>query len=122
MSESYIEWHEDELEDMLNTPEGLVGEFLTELMMKMATVAKAGAPIQKPQNFSWGKKYSTSYMPWSGGYTKAHTVPHMGYTKGGHLFGGVNAPYGPTLFLEKPARQLKHSYPFMTTALYSLSI
>lgn len=120
--DSRIEWDETELEAMLNSPDGPVGEELEELSTKAAAVAKALAPVQKPENFSWGKKRSTSYMPWSGGYTKSRTVPHMGYTQGGTLYGGVNTPWGPTLFLEKPARQMHRSYAFMTTALYSIEL
>ena len=122
MADSYITWSHDELEQMLNSPDGLVGKMLEDLAARATMVAKAAAPTQKPENYSWGKKRSTSYMPWSGGYTKARVVPHMGYTKAGILFSGVNAPYAPTLFLEKPARQMHTSHPFMSTALYSISI
>lgn len=122
MADYNIHWDEEALEDMLNTPEGPVGQLLQELSMKAALIAKAAAPTQSPRTFSWGKKNSSSYMPWSGGYTKARIVPAMGYTKGGTLFGGVNAPYGPTLFLERPARQMHRTYPFLTTGLYSISV
>lgn len=122
MGDSRIEWDDAELENMLNTPGGLVGEMLEDLSAQAASVAKGAAPVQTPRTYSWSKKYSTSYMPWSGGYTKANVRAHMGYTKGGTLFGGVNAPYGPTLYLTKPAKQMHHSYPFMTTGLYSVSL
>jgi hypothetical protein len=117
-----IVWDEEALEALLNSPDGPVGQMLAELASQAAAVARAAAPVQTPRTYSWGKKHSTSYMPWSGGYTKANVRAVMGYTKGGTLFGGVNAPYGPTLFLEKPAKQMHHSYPFLTTGLYSLSI
>jgi hypothetical protein len=117
-----IDWNERELEDLLNSPEGPVGELLEDLAQRAALAAKAAAPVQKPSSFSYGKKGSSSYMPWSGGYTKAKIRPVMGFTKGGKLFSGVNSPFGPTLFLEHPARQLHHPYPFMTTGLYSVSL
>lgn len=122
MADSYIKWDEAALENLLNSPDGPVGQLLEDLAARATSVAKANAPVQKPQNYSWGKKRSTSSMPWSGGYTKARIAPHMGYTRAGVLFSGVNAPLQPTLFLEKPAKQLHHKYPFMTTALYSLNL
>jgi hypothetical protein len=122
VADSYITWDEDQLEQLLNTPEGPVGQMLEDLAARATLVAKAAAPVQKPSSFSWGRKRSTSYMPWSGGYTKSRIVPHMGYTRGGTLFSGVNAPLRPTLFLERPARQMRRSYPFMTTALDSINL
>ena len=76
MADSYITWSHDELEQMLNSPEGLVGKMLEDLASRATVVAKAAAPTQKPENYSWGKKRSTSYMPWSGGYTKARVSFH----------------------------------------------
>jgi hypothetical protein len=122
VADSYITWDHDELEQLLNTPDGPVGLMLEDLAARATMAAKAAAPTQKPENYSWGRKRSTSYLPWSGGYTKARVVPHMGYTKAGVLFSGVNAPYAPTLFLEKPARQMHHRSAFMTTALYSINL
>lgn len=113
-----IKWDDVALEELLNSPDGPVGQYLTEKMMEMTAIATAAAPLQKPQNWSWGRR-SSSYMPRSMGYLKSNIRPHMGYTQKGTLFGGTNAPYGPTLFLEKPADQLHHSYPFMTLALYA---
>ena len=115
-----VNWREGELEDVLNGPGGLVGKFLQEKSEGMTDVALGAAPLQKPQNFSWGHR-SDSYMPDSMGFLKASIRPHMGYTKSGTIFAGVNAPYGPTLFLEKPARQLRRAYPFLSTALYSVT-
>lgn len=116
-----VNWDEAALEDLLHSIDGPVGQFLTEKAESMADLVKADAPLQKPQNWSWGKN-STSYMPRSFGYLKASVRPKVGYTKDGTLYGGVNAFYGPTLFLERPARQMHHVYPFMSDALYSVTI
>lgn len=122
MADSYITWDEAALEQLLNSPDGPVGKMLEDLGSRATMTAKAAAPVQKPSSYSWGRKRSTSYMPWSGGYTKARVAPHMGYTRAGILFSGVNAPYAPTLFLEKPAKQMHHRSAFMTTALYSINL
>ncbi len=114
INEAAVEW-------LTNSPDGPVGRFIEEKTIQMTAAAVAAAPIQKPQNYSWGP-HSTSYMPRSSGYLKSMIKPHFGYTRGGTIFGGVNAPFGPTVFLQKPADQLHHSYPFMTTALYSVTI
>jgi hypothetical protein len=115
-----VNWDETDLEDVLNSPDGLVGKYLEEKSEAMYQVALGAAPVQKPANFSWGKR-SDSYMPDSMGFLKSNIRPHVGYTTKGTLFAGVNAPYGPTLFLEKPARQLHRAYPFLSLALYSVN-
>lgn len=116
-----VKWDEAAIEDMLHSMDGPVGRFLAEKSLEMAAIAKAAAPLQQPKNWSWGRN-SSSYMPRSFGYLKNSVTPHMGYTKSGKLYGGVNATYGPTLFLERPADQLHHVYPFMSLALYSVTV
>jgi hypothetical protein len=116
-----IKWDDAELEWLLHSMDGPVGKFLEEKAVEMAAIAVTLAPVQQVKNWSWGKN-SSSYMPRSLGYLKSSVTPHMGYTRGGMLFGGVNAAYGPTLFLEKPADQMHHVYPFMSTALYAAVI
>lgn len=116
-----VNWFEAELEDVLNGPDDLVGRYLQDKAETMEKVALAAAPVQKPQNFSWSPRKSDSYMPDSMGFLQGKIRFHMGYTTKGTLFAGVNAPYGPTLFLEKPAKQLHRAYPFLSTALYSVT-
>src|SRR5579859_4787786 len=101
--------------------DGPVGRFLAAKAAEMAALAVAEAPLQQRKNWSWGR-HSTSYIPRSLGYLKGSVTPHMGYTRGGTIFGGVNAAYGPTLFLEKPADQMHHAYPFLSTALYAATM
>jgi hypothetical protein len=116
-----INWDNAALEDLLNSPTGLVGEYLEEKAEEAVAIATAAAPLQTPRTWSWGK-HSSSYMPRSFGYLKGNIRLHTGYTKGGTFFTGVNAPYGPTLFLEQPARQLHHAYPFLSAALYAVTV
>lgn len=119
-----VELDEAALEDLLNGPDGPVGEMLQDLAVKMTTVAKAAAPTQKMHNHSWHFASSTSYMPWATTYLKGNIRPHMGYTSTGKIFAGVNAPYGPTLFLQYPTPNWKtrvyiHGSDFMEIALDS---
>jgi hypothetical protein len=114
-----INLDEAALEFLLNSPDGPVGELLAEMAGKATEIAKAAAPVMSPATMSWGRN-STSYGP--PGFTKERTRSHMGYTKGGTLFSGVNAPYGPTLFLERPARQLHYPRLFLSTALWTVEL
>jgi hypothetical protein len=116
-----VQWNDAELEDLLNSIDGPVGRWLTDKAEEMAGVATAASPLQKPENWSWGR-HSTSYLPRSFGYLKGSIRPKLGYTKDGKLYGGVNAAYGPTLFLEQPARQMHSIYPFLSVALYAATI
>ena len=116
-----LKWDDAAVWELLHDMNGPVGKWLAEKSLEMTSVATALAPVQSPKNFSWGRD-STSYMPRSMGYLKGKIRPHMGYTKGGTLYSGVNAPYGPTLFLEQPADQLHHKIPFLSSALYAVTI
>lgn len=116
-----LKWNDAALYDMLHSMDGPVGKFITEKSLEMTALAKAAAPIQKPHNYSWGRN-SSSYLPRSDGYLKGSVRPHVGYTQSGNLFGGTDAAYGPTLFLEKPADQLHEKIPFMSEALYAITI
>lgn len=108
------------LEDLLNTPEGPAGEVIAELAQQAAAIARTAAPVMKPWNRSrWGKKFDPRYQYGPAGATKA-SVRWSGfrYNDRGGLYSGVNVNYGPTLFLEYPARQIHSAeYKFMTEAL-----
>jgi hypothetical protein len=118
---SGIDWNDAAIEDLLKSMDGPVGKFILEKTQQMTAMVRADAPVQKPENYSWGKR-SSSYEPRSAGYLKGGVHSAMGYTKTNQLYGGVNAPYGPTLFLEQPARQLHEKIPFMSSALYAATI
>lgn len=116
-----VTWNDAAIHDLANSIDGPVGKWLEQKMLEMTATVEAAAPIQKPQNFSRGRS-SSSYMPRSLGYLKGSVRPHMGYTKTGRLFAGTNAAYGPTLFLERPARTMHEVIPFMSAALYAVTI
>ena len=116
-----VQWDDAALWDLLQGVDGPVGQWLTEAVSTLTAVVETAAPVQKRQNWSWGRN-STSYMPRSLGYLKGTVRPVIGYTKGGQLFGGVNAAYGPTLFLEEGGGRYGHArhIPFMSTSLYAV--
>lgn len=102
--------------DLLNSADGPVGRMVQELSAQAATVALAKAPVR--HTASWSARSNS----WPPGYLKAHIRPHLGWgSRTGHIYGGVNAPMSPTIFLEYPARQMHRAYPFMTTALWELA-
>ena len=115
-----VEWDDAALYDLLNSIDGPVGRWLAEETALMTSLAEAGAPLQKPRNWSWGRD-STSYTPRSFGYLKGSVRPVMGYTMAGRLFGGTNAAWGPTLFLQYGGGRYGHAVriPFMSEALYA---
>jgi hypothetical protein len=119
-----VDLNDAAIQDMLNGPDGPVAMLLAELSVKATAVALGLAPVQTPREWSWTKNFakSTSYMPRSGGFTKASIKPHIGYTAAGHLFSGVNVAYAPTIWLESGRHGTRRVEPFMTTALFALSI
>lgn len=118
-----LRWDDAALEDLLHSIDGPVGRFVKEKTAQMTTAAEAKAPIQKPKNYSWGRD-SSSYLPRSLGYLKGTVRPVIGYTRGNQLFGGANAAFGPTLFLERGGGRHGHArlIPFMTESLYAAFI
>lgn len=120
----FVNWDDRALEDLLQGVDGPVGRWLTEKVTSMTAYAVAGAPVRKPKNFSWGKR-STSYprVP-EFGYLKSSIRPVIGYTARGQLFGGTNAAYGPTLFLQDGGgpHHGAERIPFLTAALYAVTL
>ena len=114
------------MDDMLHSPDGLVGRYINGLAIQAGYAARALAPAKQPENESWMPLKSTSYpsarYPDPEGGLKASIKSVFGYNKAGNMYGGVNAAYGPTLFLARPARQLHRQYTFMTDALYGLAL
>lgn len=115
-----------EMEDMLQSPDGLVGVYINGLAVQMGYAARAQAPAKSPENESWMPAKSTSYpsakWPVPAGGLKSSIKSVFGYNKAGQMYGGVNAAYGPTLFLSRPARQIHRQYAFMTDALYEVAL
>jgi hypothetical protein len=106
-------WDDAAIEEMLNTPEGLVGQFIIETSEQIAAVARSKVQIRRSR--SWSAR-SDANPP---GYTLGTIRPWMGYT-GGHIYGGANAAADPAIFLEKP-RIDRNEYPFLTTGLWSIA-
>jgi hypothetical protein len=117
-----IDWDEAALDDLLNSIEGPVGQLIAELSLRASVVATSVVHVRPgtPASATTGRT-SNARPP---GFTKARIRPHLarGSVTGG-LYGGVNSPADPTIFLEQPASQianLGHRFPFLTTGLYSL--
>lgn len=114
------------IDELLNDIDGPVGQLLAELSEQITTVARAEAPVQGPSSYTRPGMKSTSYMPRSGGFTKGGTHAATGYDSKGRLFGGTNAPYAPTIWLEHTGRRanggMRETHPFLTTGLYSVEL
>jgi hypothetical protein len=120
-----VQLDEAAMEDMLHSPDGLVGVYINGLAVQMGFAARAGAPARAPQNESWIPAKSTSYPSLKFPDTetlRASIKSVFGYNKAGNMYGGVNVVYGPTLFLTRPARQIHREYLFMTDALYGVAL
>jgi hypothetical protein len=114
-----IEWDEAALDDLLNGLDGPVGRFIWELSVRAAAVATEVVHTRPgtPSSATTGRT-SNAYSP---GYTRARIRPHLARgARTGRLYGGVNAPYTPSTWLETPAEQMHKTYPFLTTGVYSL--
>lgn len=115
-----------EMDDMLRSPDGLVGRYINGLAVQMGFAARAKAPSKSPENESWLPAKSTSYpsakWPTPEGGLRSSIKSVFGYNKAGNMYGGVNAAYGPTFFLTRPARQIHREYTFMTDALYEVAL
>ncbi len=118
---SRVEWDDAALEELLRSTDGPVGRFLTEKSMEMTARAEARAPVKKPKNYSWGLLSSTAQPS---GYLKSSIRSRVGHTYTGSLFGSTEAAYDPTIFLEDGGGRHGHAerIPFMTEALYSMTI
>lgn len=102
------------IEEMLNDIHGPVGKILREVSDRMAMIAVANAPV----NTRYSPFSTTQFPP---GYTKVRTRMKVSHDTRGKLYGGVNAPHDPTVFLEygeKGAAQMHSKHPFLTTALW----
>jgi hypothetical protein len=114
-----IRWDDAAIDDLLNSEFGPVGQLIAELSSRAALVATAVVHVRPgtPASATTGRT-SNARPP---GFTKARIRPHLARgTVTGHLYGGVNAPADPTIFLELPASQMSREFPFLTTGLFSL--
>jgi hypothetical protein len=98
----------------LDDEDGPVGVFLAELAGQAAGVARSVVPVRVTP--TWSSR-SNARPP---GFTKAAIRVARGHGYAGALWTSANAPADPAIFLEDPAEQLTHKYPFLTTGLWSL--
>lgn len=119
MIDVIVDIPEEAVYELLNDPEGLVGELVAELSERAAVVARAAVHVRPgtPRSTVWSNR-STARPP---GFTRASISPHIAIGAFG-LYGGVNASADPAIFLEYPASQMYDKYPFLTTALDSLEL
>lgn len=117
-----IDWNERALDDLLNSAHGPVGMLISELSLRASLVATSVVHVRPGTPSSATTGLTSNARP--PGFTKARIRPHLGYGKStGKIYGGVNAPADPSIFLEMPAIQiarLGHEFPFLTTGLWSL--
>lgn len=110
------------VDDLLNDPAGPVGRLIAELSGRVAVIARRAVPVRDPATRNRRRRaglHSTAHAP---GYTKANIRVHGPVRGHSSLYGGVNAPGSPAIFLEYPASQMTRKYPFLTTGLDSLSL
>jgi hypothetical protein len=118
-----LDWHEAQLAELLNDPAGPVGQYIAELSERAAAVARATVPVRDPVTRNRHRRAGRNSNARPPGFTKAGIRVHgpvIG-SRGG-MYGGVNAPADPAIFLEYPARQMARGYPFLTTGLDSLGL
>ena len=122
MAYGSVQIDESALDDLLNDPEGPVGQLLADLDEQAAAIARGVVHVWPGTRRStiWNPATSTAVLP--SGTTKAsiHTYGPVRGKRG--LYGGVNAKADPTVYLEKPADQMHHQYPFLTFALNTLEL
>lgn len=106
------------LDELLNTPEGPVGIVVEELADKATGYARTLAPVLK-------RKYQPLHMYGPSGETKT-SVHKTGFrfNQLGQMYNGVNVNFGPTVFLQQPARQYNgaRTWMFMSQALDAVTL
>lgn len=110
------------VDELLNDPAGPVGQLIAELSERVAVVARRTVPVRDAGTRNRRRRAghgSTAHAP---GYTKANIRVHGPVRGHSSLYGGVNAPGSPSIFLEYPADQMTRKYPFLTVGLDSLSL
>jgi hypothetical protein len=118
------EWDDEAFYELLNGPGGPVANLIADLSAQATVVATTVVHVRPgtPSSATTGRT-SNAYSP---GYTKARIRPHLAWgARTGEVYGGVNAPYAPTTWLETPASQIRrlgHEFPFITTGLWAITL
>jgi hypothetical protein len=114
---NHVEIDEQGFDDLLHDPDGPVGKFLAEAAAQITDVARAKAPVMWRKNY-WTERSNAVRPP---GTTKGSIHSHgPALDAAGDLYSGANADANPTIFLEKPAKQMHREYPFLTSGLWSV--
>jgi len=115
-------WDDEAFDELLNGPGGPVVNLIVDLSAQATLVATTVVHIRPgtPASATTGRT-SNARSP---GFTKARIRPHLAWgSRTGKVYGGVNSPMDPTVYLELPASQIArrgHEFPFITTGLWSL--
>lgn len=115
-----IDWHDAQIEELLNSVDGPVGQMIARMSEQATAQARRAVPVRK--GYGVARRAPARSTAWAPGYTRS-TIHVHGPVRGsrGGLYGGVNVSASPAIFLEYPASQMSHPYPFMSTALDFLS-
>lgn len=114
-----VEISQEAVNELLRDINGPVGDLMRQIANQIAASARAHAPVRTGN--VWSNRSSGAKKP---GYTKENITTTVGHSvlNDGVVFGGANAPGDPTFFLQKPAEQMHHKYPFLTDALWSVRV
>lgn len=102
-----------EIDALLADSDGPVGRYMYEISQRMTIIAKRAAPVMRGRNY-WTSRSNAIRPP---GTLRASVHGVYGYDDRGQPFAGVNALANPSIFMEKPARQLHYPRHFLTLAL-----
>lgn len=115
--EARVELDPARVDEFLNDPHGPVGEMLDEVSDRMRAIATRRAPVRGAGSV-WNELTTSASHP-SDLITSIHAV--VARDKKGKLFGGINADFYPTVFLEYPRVDRVH-HPFLTYALWHVTL
>jgi hypothetical protein len=106
------------VDEVLNDPQGPVGDLLDEISDRMLRIAQRRAPVRGfgPPTV-WNEATTSASAP---GDLLASLHPVVRKDSRGKLFGGINAQFYPTVFLEYP-RQDRVPHPVLTYALWHVT-
>jgi hypothetical protein len=109
-----------EIDVLLDTEDGMVGEYLREKADEVAMLARAEAPVRT--GFAWNNSATPTSNASPPGYLKASIHGKVGRSaRTGHIYGSANVAADPALFITYPAIQIHSPNLFMSTALYSVT-
>jgi hypothetical protein len=116
-----ITWSPAALDGLFKNADSPLARMLMEMSEEVATTARRLVPVRTLDRRDRRRRAGANSTAQAVGFTKASIRPHLGRgVLTGELYGGVNAAGNAGIFLEYPASQMEHAYPFLTTALDTL--